>query len=257
MENAKWKMDKTPTDIDRLAVRERPQSQPLMHQKWGKLLFMHWRVEEELLRPLIPAALEIDTFDGSAWIAIVPFTMWDIRALPPFIPPVPGLSSMHELNVRSYVHLDRVPGVWFFSLDCNSAVAVLGARTFFFLPYFNAKIKLDQQDQTINYSLNRTDEPHTDFRASWTIGERLNNSQPGSLEFFLTERYCLYCERYGEIFRARIYHEPWPLQKASLSSFDSTMIESHGLPTPSGNPLLHHAEELSVDIWPLQTVGKE
>ena len=102
-----------------------------MHQTWGKLLFMHWRIDAKLLRPLIPDALEIDTFDGTAWIAIAPFTMWDIRAFPPFIPPLPGLSSAHELNVRTYVHYDRVPGVWFFSLDCNSAAAVLGARTFF------------------------------------------------------------------------------------------------------------------------------
>ncbi len=245
------------TDIERLTVRQRPEGQPLIHQKWGKLLFIHWPIEEELLRPLIPASLEIDTFDGSAWIAIVPFTMWDIRALPPFIPPIPGLSSMHELNVRTYVHLDRVPGVWFFSLDCNSATAVLGARTFFFLPYFNAEIELDQQGQTINYSLNRTDDPPTEFHASWKTGERISNSQPGSLEYFLTERYCLYSERDGEICRAHIYHEPWPLQKASLSSFGSSMIESHGLPTPTGNPLLHHAEELSVDIWPLKAVGKE
>jgi uncharacterized protein YqjF (DUF2071 family) len=244
-------------DLERLAVRQRPNGRPLMHQNWGKLLFIHWPIEKELLRPLIPACVEIDTFDGSAWLAIVPFTMWNIRALPPFIPTVPGLNSMHELNVRTYVHLNRVPGVWFLSLDCNSAVAVLGARTFFFLPYFNAGMELDQQGQTINYSLNRTDGPPAEFQASWKIGETLSTSQPGSLEFFLTERYCLYCERNGEIYRARIYHEPWPLQKASLSSFDSTMIESHGLPTPPGNPLLHYAEDISVDIWPLKGVGRE
>ncbi|HEY5837612.1 MAG TPA: DUF2071 domain-containing protein, partial [Pyrinomonadaceae bacterium] len=91
------------TDLERLAIRERPHGQSLMHQTWGKLLFMHWRIEEKLLRPLIPEQLEIDTFDGTAWIGIIPFTMWDIRALPPFVPPVPGLSSAHELNVRTYV----------------------------------------------------------------------------------------------------------------------------------------------------------
>ena len=101
------------TDLDRLAVRERPQGQPLMHQTWGKLLFMHWRIDAKLLRPFIPEPLQIDECDGLAWIAIVPFTMWDIRAFPPFIPPIPGLSSAHELNVRTYVHHDRVPGVLF------------------------------------------------------------------------------------------------------------------------------------------------
>lgn len=240
------------TDLERLEVRHRPSGQPLMHQTWGKLLFMHWRIEEKLLRPLIPPELDIDTFDGSAWIAITPFTMWDIRAFPPFIPPVPGLSSMHETNVRTYVHFDRVPGAWFFSLDCNSSAAVLGARTFYHLPYFNAEIDLEQEEETIDYWLERTDEPSAELSATWTIGESLAYSHPGSLEFFLTERYCLYSEDDGEIYRARIHHEPWPLRRASLSSLESSMIESHGLPTPSGDPLLHYAEEISVNIWPLE-----
>jgi uncharacterized protein len=245
-------MSKELSDFDRLALRERPEGQPLMHQNWGRLLFMHWRIDAALLRPLIPAKLEIDTFDGSGWIAIAPFTMWDIRALPPFFPSVPGLSAMHELNVRTYVHLNRVPGVWFFSLDCNSAAAVLAARTFFFLPYFKADIELEKGDETIDYSLLRTDGLPAEFHALWIIGDSLPYSHPGSLEFFLTERYCLYSERAGELYRSRIYHEPWPLQKATLSSFNSTMIESHGLPTPKDDPLLHYAEEIKVDIWPLR-----
>jgi uncharacterized protein YqjF (DUF2071 family) len=225
-----------------------------MHQNWGKLLFMHWRIEEKLLRSLIPEALTIDTFNGSAWIAITPFTMWDIRALPPFLPPVPGLSSMHELNVRTYVYLDNVPGVWFFSLDCNSAAATLAARTFYFLPYYRAEIKLEEEDERIEYSLVRTDEPAAELQTSWKIGGTLPESQPGSLEFFLTERYCLYSEHNGELYRARIHHEPWPLQQAKLISLCSSMIESHSLPTPKGDPLLHYSEEISVDIWPLERV---
>ena len=114
-------------DVDRLAARHRPQGQPVMHQEWGKLLFMHWRVSPSLLRPHIPAALEIDTYGDWAWIAIAPFTMWDIRALPPYMPPIIGLNEMHELNVRTYVHYNGVPGVWFFSLDANSTAAVLAA----------------------------------------------------------------------------------------------------------------------------------
>ena len=250
------------TGIDRLAVRERPVGRPLMHQSWGKLLFMHWRIEAECFRALLPKQLEIDTFDGSAWIAIAPFTMWDTRALPGLLPPIPGFSSMHELNVRTYVHFERVPGVWFFSLDCNSAAAVLGARAFYFLPYYKADIELKQEASTIDYSLVRVGDPprdsrvgrhvRTEFRAVWTIGENIPVSEPGSLEFFLTERYCLYSERAGEIYRARIHHAPWPLQKASLSLLNSTMIESLGLATPKDDPLLHYAEELRVDIWPLR-----
>jgi uncharacterized protein YqjF (DUF2071 family) len=244
------------TDLDRLAIRERPEGQPIMHQDWGKLLFMHWRIREESLRPLIPERLQIDTFDGSAWIAVIPFTMWDIRAFPPYLPPVPGLSRMHELNVRTYVHLDGVPGVWFFSLDANSSVAVITARTFFHLPYFNAEMKLEESGKTIVYSSSRTehDAPGAEFDATWKIGERLPYSHPGSLEFFLTERYCLYSARKQKLYRCRIFHQPWPLQKAELSTLNSTMIESHGLPTPTDAPLLHYAEEISVDIWPITEV---
>lgn len=244
-----------PTEDDRLAVRERPAGQPIMHQNWGKLLFLHWRVDETCIRQLIPEPLTIDTFDGSAWIAITPFTMWDIRAVPPFIPAIPGFSSLHELNVRTYVYLENVPGVWFFSLDANSYAAVFTARALYHLPYFNAEIKLEQEDQRINYSLRRTDKPPAQFSASWNIGEPIPFSQPGSLEFFLTERYCLYSQTRGKLYRARIFHQPWSLRKARLRTFNSTMIESHGLPTPVTDPLLHYAEEIAVDIWSLKSVA--
>ena len=247
---------KQPTDLDRLAIRERPEGQPIMHQDWGKLLFMHWRMDEKHLRPLIPERLTIDTFDGSAWVAVTPFTMWDIRAFPPYFPPVPGLSSMHELNVRTYVHLDNVPGVWFFSLDANSAVAVMTARAFFHLPYFNAEMSLEEEGETIIYSSRRTDmdTSRAEFDATWEAGETIPYSHPGSLEFFLTERYCLYAAHKQKLYRCRIHHQPWPLQKAELSELDSTMIESQGLPTPKGEPLLHYAEEVNVDIWPITEV---
>ncbi len=225
-----------------------------MRQNWGKLLFMHWRIEEELLRPLIPERLSIDTFDGSAWIGVVPFTMWGIRAT--FTPPVPFLSEFHELNVRTYVHLDGVPGVWFHSLDAASRAAVWGARTFFYLPYFNADMRLKQSGAQIDYDSTRTDKPHADFHASWEIDGEARHAQPDTLDFFLTERYCLYVERESDrqLLRARIFHDPWPLQKARLVSLASTMVESHGLPTPTGEPLLHYAEELAVEIWALKEV---
>jgi uncharacterized protein YqjF (DUF2071 family) len=213
---------------------------------------MHWRIDQKLLRPLIPDALEIDTFDGSAWIAITPFTMWDIRGFPPFLPPVPGFSSLDELNVRTYVHYGRVPGVWFFSLDCNSAAAVLAARKLFLLPYYNADIELEEDGKTIEYALDRLEDPEAGLRASWNIGETIPFSHPGSLEFFLTERYCLYTEDEGQIYQARIYHDPWPLHKATLNALESTMIESQGLPTPKDEPLLHYCDELSVEIWGLK-----
>lgn len=238
--------------IDRLSIRSRPPGQPLMHQKWGKLLFMHWRIDPSVLRPLIPSGLEIDLFEDAAWIAIVPFTMWDIRAFPPYAPAMPGLSAMHELNVRTYVHLNGTPGVWFFSLDCNSATAVFGARTFYYLPYYNADIDLRQEGSTVHYSSRRTDAPPANFQATWTIGSHLSETSPASLEFFLTERYCLFSENKGKLYRSRIHHPPWPLQRASVESYSSSMIKVLGVNEPEEPPLLHYAEEIAVDIWALQ-----
>lgn len=247
-------MNSQPSITDRLSIRERPDGQPLMHQKWGKLLFMHWRIDEKELRPLIPEQLEIDTFDGTPWIGVIPFTMWDIRAFPPYLPAVPGLSSAHELNVRTYVHYEGVPGVWFFSLDCNSTAAVMAARAFYHLPYFNADIDLEQSAQTIQYALKRTDDPPAHFQASWSIGETVPYAHPDSLEFFLTERYCLYAENDGDLYRARIHHQPWPLQKAMVNAYESTMIEALGVKSFGGEPVLNYAEAIDVDIWGIHRV---
>jgi uncharacterized protein len=244
------------SELERLAIRERPDGQPLMHQKWGKLLFMHWRIEEAELRPLIPEQLEIDTFDGSAWIGIIPFTMWDIRAFPPYLPAVPGLSSAHELNVRTYVHYNRVPGVWFFSLDCNSTAAVMGARAFYHLPYFNANIDLEQHLHTVDYALKRTDDPPAYFTGSWNIGETIPFAHPDSLEFFLTERYCLYAENDCELYSARIFHQPWPLHRATVNFYDATMIEALGLKSRVGGPVLNYCEEIEVDVWGIHKVSE-
>ncbi len=242
------------TDLDRLAMRERPSGWPIMHQTWGKLLFMHWRIEEKLLRPLISDALTIDTFDGSAWIGVIPFTMWGISSS--FLPQIPGTSAFHELNVRTYVYRDGVPSVWFFSLDAANKLAVWGARTLYHLPYFNAQMSLEQTGITIRYSSVRQDNRGGpgELHAIWTIGDALPQAAPGSLEFFLTERYALDTEHRSNIYRARIHHRPWPLQQATLGSLSSTMVESRGLPTPDGEPLLHYCEELSVDIWPIRRI---
>ena len=225
-----------------------------MRQTWGKLLFMHWRIDQQLLRPLVPDSLTIDTFDGAAWIGIIPFTMWGIRAS--LLPPIPGTSAFHELNVRTYVHLDGVPGVWFFSLDAANKLAVWGARKFYYLPYFNAEMSLHQTGNTVQYTSKRNDHrgaPAT-LQTSWTIGTALPPATPESLDFFLTGRYCLYSENESKLYRSRIHHQPWPLQSATLNSFNSTMIEAQGLPAPKGHPLLHYCEEISVAIWPLKKV---
>lgn len=235
--------------IDRETIRQRPAELPLMEHHWGKLLFMHWPIPAESLRQLIPPQLTIDTFDGEAWVGITPFTLWDVRLS--FTPPVPYLSDFHELNVRTYVLYRGVPGVWFFSLNTNSSMTVLGARTFYFLPYFNSDIDLRQEGDIIHYRLRRTEaERRAAFDASWEIGKELPEAEPGTLEFFLTERYCLYSASGESIYRARINHRPWPLRQAALLSYDSDIAESDYLPRLKGKPLVHYAEALSVDVWP-------
>ncbi|HEY0172702.1 MAG TPA: DUF2071 domain-containing protein [Pyrinomonadaceae bacterium] len=242
---------------DRLSIRRRPAGLPLMRQRWGKLLFMHWPVEVSALRPLVPPQLSIDTFDGQAWVGVVPFKMWGVR--PYFTPPVPGLNSFLELNVRTYVQHRGVPGVWFLSLDINSPVARWGGRQFFFLPYHSAEMSLAQTGGSIDFASGRPagDAPAADFRAGWAIGERLPQAEPDSLDFFLTERYCLYSTYSEQLYRCRVFHEPWPLRAAEVSAYDSTMLEALGLAQPAGAPLLHYAEELKVDIWPLLRVERE
>jgi len=221
-----------------------------MYQTWGKLLFLHWSIPVEKLRPFVPPRLEIDTWNGTAWIGITPFTMWGIR--PAFLPAIPGTSSSHELNVRTYVHLNGVPGVWFFSLDANNALAVLGARLFFGLPYYDARMTLAEEGEKVRFTSrrNHSGAPPAELSAAWTRGAGLPEAKPGTLEFFLIERYALYALRRRDIWRARIHHRPWPLRRAALSSFRSTMLASPRLPEPKGEPLLHaQAEPLEVEIW--------
>jgi uncharacterized protein YqjF (DUF2071 family) len=238
--------------VDRLSIRRRPRGLPLMRQWWGKLLFMHWPIAPKLLRPLVPSRLTIDTFEGRAWVGVVPFTMWGVRAS--FLPPIPGTSAFHELNVRTYVHYDGVPGVWFMSMDANNALGVWGARRFYHLPYFNARMNLRENGRSIVYGSERTDrrsEP-AHFGATWEVGEPVEQATPDTLTFFLTERYCLYSARREELFRCRIHHPPWPLRRAALTHHNSTLLESLGLPEPQGEPLLHYAEAIKTDIWPLR-----
>ena len=160
--------------------------------------------------------------------------------------------------MRTYVHLDGVPGVWFLSLDAANSLAVWGARKSYHLPYFNAEMSLKQTGETIAYVSKRIDQrgAPAEFQATWTICEPLPRSEPDSLEFFLTERYCLYSFNRDQLYRSRIFHQPWPLRTATLDSYQSSMIKSLGITEPSGEALLHYSESLSVDIWPLKKLSE-
>lgn len=242
--------------MDRLSPRNRPEGSPIMHQNWGKLLFLHFSVPVSVLRPLIPRALEMDTYEGGAWVSITPFTMWGIR--PVMLPAVPGLSDSHELNVRTYVHSGGVPGVWFFSLDASNAVAVLAARLGFHLPYYRADMHMEEAADTFSFVSRRTggEGARADFHARWTRGQALPAPGPASLEFFLVERYCLYAAREEKLYRARIHHAPWSLRAATVETLTSTMGEANGIELPEKRALVHaQGEPLAVEVWPLKELA--
>ena len=243
------------TDIDRLSVRERPGGRPSMRMSWGKLLFLHWPIRASELRPLIPERLTIDEADGMAWIGVVPFTMWGIRKIG--CPPVPGQHAFHELNVRTYVHLDgQDPGVWFFSLDAAKRLPVAVARRFYRLPYYHARMHLEQVGKTIRYNSRRIHRGAAPalFEATWEVGRERPETTPESLDFFLTERYWLYSAKGDDLYRARIHHNPWPLREAHLREWRSTMVDALELPEPNTVPRIAYAEAIDVDVWGLERV---
>ena len=246
-----------PTLSARLALRERPDGIPLLRQQWNELLFMHWPVPAALIQAHLPPRLQVDVHDGTAWLAVVPFQMSKVRTR--VTPEVPGTNAFLELNVRTYVHLDGVPGVWFFSLDATSALAVWMARTFFHLPYLRATMRLDTPGAGLRqFTAQRTHggAPSATFRATWKIGAPLPPAEPGSLTFFLTERYCLYASNKArtKLYRGRVAHAPWPLNAAQLLHYESDLVESHGLPKLQGPPVVHFGGPVSVELWPMQRV---
>jgi uncharacterized protein len=229
----------------------------LLFMRWHELLFMHWPFPVNAVRPLVPAGLELDTFDGQCWIGVVPFRMSGIRAR--FMPPVPGVAAFAELNVRTYVTLGGKPGVWFLSLDAASALAVRAARWGFNLPYFDARMKCTADgDRAIDFANTRTHRggPPAEFAARYRPTGPSYHAVPGSLDYFLTERYCLYAAgRAGRIYRGEIAHAPWPLQPAEAQVERNRMLEPLGLTTPKVQPLLHYAHRIDAVAWRPERVG--
>jgi uncharacterized protein YqjF (DUF2071 family) len=227
-----------------------------MTQTWYDLLFAHWPVPMETLRSRIPSTLEIDTYNGQAWIGVVPFGM--SRVYPRWTFPVPWLSYFLETNVRTYVHVGDKPGVYFFSLDAENPIAVEAARRFYLLPYFKARMSLHHKGDWIHYTSHRThrNAPPADFRARYRPTGDIFRSQPGSLEEWLTERYCLYTvDPKGNTYRGEIHHLPWPLQPAEAEIEVNTMTEAHGIHLPDTKPLLHFARELETIEWMIKRTG--
>ena len=227
-----------------------------MTQKWHDLLFMHWPIDPGRISNLIPTGLELDTYDGCAWVGIVPFHMTGVRMR--WTPPIPGASAFPELNVRTYVTAQDRPGVWFFSLDAANPLAVAAARRWFHLPYFRAQFSVAKaSDGTIDYRCRRTHRgaPSADLRLQYKAVEDVFHAQPGTIEYFVTERYCLYAHHNRRIFRCEINHQPWPLQPADAQIKLNTMAAANAIALPNAPPLLHFARFQDVRVWPLSEVG--
>jgi uncharacterized protein len=222
----------------------------VMRMIWHNLLFMHWPVSSDALRRYIPPTLAIDTFDGSAWIGVVPFRMRGV--VPRMVPPVPYLSAFPELNVRTYVSAEGKPGVWFFSLDAGNPIAVEAARNAFHLSYYNARMSCRTTGDAVEYSSVRThrNAAPAAFRGRYRPTGAAYFAQPGTLESWLTERYCLYAaNRRGVIWRGDIHHRQWPLQPAEAEIEHNSMTDQIRLELPDAKPLLHFAQQLDVIAW--------
>ncbi len=251
--------------IDRLSAARRPPRSAVMRQNWRDLLFLHWPVPAEVLRPLIPPPLELDLFEGTAFVGLIPFTMTGVR--PVGLPAVWGLSSFHETNLRTYVRLfDRDPGVWFFNLEAASAIAVRLARALFHLPYHHARMFMEREPAdaatapaTILYAgVRRWPGP---LPASYAIRATADGpaqlAAPGTLEHFLVERYILYARSKRQVYRGRVHHTPYPLQSAKLISLDESLFAAAGLARPTTPPLVHYARGVNVEVFRLEVVEQD
>ncbi len=221
--------------------------------RWTDLAFLHWPVEPDALRHLVPRELDIDTFDGQAWLGIVPFRMEGVRLRG--APPVPTAHEFSEINVRTYVRDQRLGGVWFFSLDAASRLAVRGARLLYNLPYFFAEMKTTRHGDAVDYRSRRVHAgaPAAAFDASYSPLSDVYHAAPGTLDHFLVERYRLFTHsaRRG-LGYVEIDHAPWPLQKAAATIASNTMAQAAGVALHSLPPVVHYAGVLDVVAWTRQ-----
>lgn len=228
-----------------------PRGPWVMEQIWNDLLFAHWPVPDESLRALVPAALALDRFDGQCWVTVTPFHMTGVR--PRCTPPLPGLSRFPELNVRTYVRFGDKGGVYFFSLDAGLRLAVWSARLLYHLPYFYARMKLEENQSWIGYASRRPS--GAEFRAKYRPIRPPELKAAGTLEHWLTERYCLYTISGRSLYRGEIHHRPWPLEDAEAEIESNTMAAAAGIALPRSRPLLNFAKRLEVLIWPLKKIS--
>jgi uncharacterized protein YqjF (DUF2071 family) len=215
-------------------------------QTWVELAFLHWRVDSSTLRRRLPPGVELDLHHGGAWLGIVPFRMTNVRLRG--LPPLPVLSTFPELNVRTYVTRDGVPGVWFCSLDADSRVFVEAAKRVYRLPYKHARMRCERHGDWVRYSSRRAGAA---FDARYRGRGQLFHAEPGSLEEFLVERYCLYTAGGGRLFRAEIHHPPWDLQRGDVEIAVNTMPV---VDLPDGEPHVLFVPRQDMVVWPLSEI---
>ncbi|KAF0815777.1 hypothetical protein KIS4809_5418 [Bacillus sp. ZZV12-4809] len=223
----------------------------VMEQIWNDVLFAHWPVPAKIMKKHIPSQLTLDTFNGHAWIGIVPF--WISRMRVRGLPPLPMMKTMNELNVRTYVEYGGRKGVYFFSLDADNFLAVAGARMLYFLPYMNAEMQVDQEEGIIKYESMRKSahQQRGQFKAHSKPESSPFNSQPGSLDEWLTERYCLWVTKSEKVYRGDIHHTKWQLHKVSVSIHENTMTSFLPDKYLKGEPVLHYSPQKHAYFWPL------
>lgn len=222
-----------------------------LHMTWANLAFLHWPMPADALRSKLSTGLELDTHDGTAWLGITPFEMRAVHLTG--MPPVPGARDFPELNVRTYVRFAGRAGVYFFSLDAASLLAVMGARSVTGLPYYHARMSAKPGADGIVYASDRraARAPMASFRARYAPVGEVFRSEPGSLAHFLTERYSLFVERGEKISRLDIEHDPWPLQNGSSEVSVNTMAQAAGIALPAQKPHVLFCRQLQVVAhWP-------
>ena len=230
-----------------------PETPWLLFMRWHDLLFAHWPVRVDSIRRLIPEIIEIDTFDGTAWIGVVPFHMTGVR---PRYVPVP--LAFPELNVRTYVKYRGKAGVWFFSLDAASWLSVRAAR-WLGLPYYDARMSVEVHNDSVRYESARTHEnaPAAEFSGGYAPTSAVYGSTPGTLDHWLTERYALYGALQPErVVFGEIHHPQWPLQRAEADVRVNSMTEALGIRLPDTKPICHFARLQEVVAWPIVPIQR-
>lgn len=231
-----------------------PKNPWILRQAWNDLLFAHWPIARDRLRELVPRDLDLDLYENEAWVSVAPFRLTDLS--PRGVPALPWISSFNEINVRTYVVRDGMPGVYFFSLDADSVMAVAGASSMFHLPYFLAAISMENDRGRLRFQSARTSGADARFDVQYNPDGSLFEPEKGSLDYFLTERYCLYThDSSGKPYRVEIHHRPWQLQSAEMVIATNTMIDAAGLRLPSVAPVAHFARRQDVVTWSPRLLG--